>query len=230
MEEHHGQALPGSINPVGTRKALVFHARDLPLERAQWDAIFLAAVGSANRFGLNGVGWRGIVAVKGLRDRTAHSSGADVDYTLARVQVQDARVDYSGNCGNMSSAIGPFAVDEGLVRTPGDGEATVRIHNTNTCKIIHSTFSVRQGRSAEARTLAIPGVDGTGAPVRLDFISRGAPRPETCCPRKAHTVAEVPGRNAVQASLVDASNEYVFVSATDIGLVGTTRRTCWASA
>jgi hypothetical protein len=99
--------------------------------------------------------------------------GADVDYTFAQVQVKDAKVDYSGNCGNMSSAMGPFAYDEKLVDATRTGEAQVRIHNTNTRKIIRSTFGVREGRSIDEGTLVIPGVHGTGAPVRLDFIEPG---------------------------------------------------------
>ena len=63
---------------------------------------------------------------------------ADVDYTKAQVQLREARVDYHSNCGNMSSAIGPFAIDEGLVSAPKDGMTIVRIYNTNTKKIIHN--------------------------------------------------------------------------------------------
>ena len=71
---------------------------------------------------------------------------ADVDYTFGQVAVDAAAVEYGANCGNMSSAIGPFAVDEGLVAA-GDGEVTVRIHNTNTGKLILSRFTVENGRA-----------------------------------------------------------------------------------
>src|SRR6185369_15755125 len=83
-------------------------------------------------------------------------SDAEVDYTFAQVMVKEARVDYSGNCGNMSSAIGPFAVAERLVPV-SDGETLVRIHNTNTRKIIHSAFSVTGGEADVAGELEIPG-------------------------------------------------------------------------
>ena len=81
-------------------------------------------------------------------------------------------MDYRSNCGNMSSAVGPFAVDEGMVRPNGDA-AMVRIFNTNTRKIIRSTFPLEDGRAATDGDLAIPGVAGTGAPVRLDFLAPG---------------------------------------------------------
>src|ERR1700736_1878187 len=116
----------------GTSKAVVFRRSDLPSDRAAWDDIFLAVMGSpdANGRQLDGMGG-GIsslskVCVVGAPTRP----DADVDYTFAQVAVTSAAVDYSGNCGNMSSAVGPFAVDEGLVKAAGN-EAVVRIHNTN---------------------------------------------------------------------------------------------------
>ena len=75
-------------------------------------------------------------------------SDADVDYTFAQIGVTDDTVDYAGNCGNMSSAIGPFAIDEGLVPTPTDGRAVVRIHNTNTGKIIVARFPLDEAATA----------------------------------------------------------------------------------
>src|ERR1700750_2099476 len=115
----------------GTSKAVMFRQEDLPAERAQWDAIFLDVMGSPDPNGrqLDGMGG-GLsslskVCVIGPPSRP----DADVDYTFAQVSVDEALVDYSGNCGNMSSAIGPFAVEEGLVAAPADGEAVVRVHN-----------------------------------------------------------------------------------------------------
>src|SRR5512146_1874296 len=119
----------------GTSKALMFRAADLPAERELWAPIFLGAIGSRDPNGrqLDGLGG-GIsslseVCVIGPPTR----EGADVDYTFAQVSIKDAAVDYSGNCGNMSSAVGPFAVDEGLVSVAQPaGEVAIRIHNTNT--------------------------------------------------------------------------------------------------
>src|SRR5512139_3093965 len=152
----------------GTSNAVVFRAADLPRDRALWDEIFLAAIGSPDPYGrqLDGMGG-GVsslskVCVVGPPTRP----DADIDYTFAQVQVKEAKVDYSGNCGNMSSAMGPFAVDEGLVKVAGS-EALVRVHNTNTKKVIHALFPMDDGLAAVDGDLAIPGVSGTGAPVRL---------------------------------------------------------------
>src|SRR6478672_11604748 len=118
---------------------------------------------------------------------------ADVDYTFAQVLIDKARVDYNSNCGNMSSAIGPFAVDEGLVEKPRDGEAVVRIHNTNTKKIIVSRF----GMDGD---VALDGVAGTGAPIRLEFMQPGGAKTGKLLPTgKATDVLEVEGLGRVAA-------------------------------
>ena len=86
------------------------------------------------------------VSASALARRPSARADADIDYTFAQVLIKEARVDYKSNCGNMSSAVGPFAVDEGLVPAPGE-TATVRIYNTNTQKMIHATFPVAGNRS-----------------------------------------------------------------------------------
>jgi 2-methylaconitate cis-trans-isomerase PrpF len=96
---------------------------------------------------------------------------ADVDYTFAAIGVKNMDVDYSSNCGNMASAIGPFAVDTGMVNAKENGEVTIRIHNTNTGKVIHSTFPVVEGEAAADGAFAIDGVPGTAAKVELAFIN-----------------------------------------------------------
>jgi 2-methylaconitate cis-trans-isomerase PrpF len=146
---------------------------------------------------------------------------ADVDYTFAQVQVKEARVDYGANCGNMSSAVGPFALEEGLVAAT-DGEATVRIFNTNTRKIIHSTFGVHGGRAAVKGALAIPGVAGTGAPIRLDFLDPGGATTGKLLPSgNASDVLDIPGLGRIEVSMVDAANACVFVAAATLGMKGT---------
>jgi len=213
--------IPAAFIRGGTSKALVFHIKDLPANREEWDRIFLKAMGSPDRYGrqLNGMGGGISSLSKVCVIGPPTVEDADVDYTFAQVQVQDALVDYSGNCGNMSSAIGPFAVDEGLVDVARNGEVCVRIHNTNTRKIIVTRFEVCDGESLEEGQLAIPGVDGTGAPVRLDFLEPGGASTGKLLP--TGLVAQALGTHKViQASLIDAANACVFIAASDIGLTG----------
>ena len=215
--------LPAVFMRGGTSKALMFHLRDLPADRAEWDALYLTAMGSPDPHGrqLNGMGG-GVsslskVCVLGPPTRP----DADLDYTFAQILVTEARVDYSGNCGNMSSAVGPFAVEEGLVAA-GDGERIVRIHNTNTKKIINSTFRVKDGRACVEGELEIPGVAGTGSPVRLDFLDPGGAVTGKLLPTgNPRDTLEIPGIGSIEASMVDAANPVVFLAAKALGLKGT---------
>ncbi len=208
----------------GTSKALMLRAADLPPDRADWAPIFLAAIGAPdpNARQLDGMGG-GVsslskVCVIGPPSRP----DADLDYTFAQIGVTTADVDYAGNCGNMSSAVGPFAVDEGLVPRPAGAEAVVRIHNTNTKKIIVARFPMDEGLAAVEGTLAIDGVAGTGAPVRLDFLEPGGGKTGKLLPTGNPTDRlAVPGLGPVAASLVDAANPCVFVRASDLGASGT---------
>ena len=207
----------------GTSKAIMFHARDLPAARDAWDAIFLAAMGSPDPNGrqLDGMGGGVSSLSKVCVIAPSQRGDADIDYTFAQIQVKEARVDYGANCGNMSSAVGPFAVEEGLVPA-ADGEATVRIYNTNTRKLILSTFAVRAGRAEVAGALAIPGVAGSGAPIRLDFLDPGGATTGKLLPSgNAVDVLDVPELGKIEVSMVDAANACVFVAAAALGLKGT---------
>ena len=165
--------LPAVFMRGGTSKAIVFHQRDLPADRSLWDAIFLAAIGSPdpNARQLDGMGGGVSSLSKVCVVGPASRPDADIDYTFAQILVKERRVDYSGNCGNMSSAMGPFAIDEGMVPASGP-EALVRIHNTNTQKIIRARFPMDEGLAAVDGDLAIPGVSGTGAPGRVSATSQ----------------------------------------------------------
>ena len=215
--------IPAVFMRGGTSNAIVLHERDLPRERAWRDEIFLAAIGSPDPYGrqLDGMGGGISSLSKVCVVGTPSRADADIDYTFAQVQVKEAKVDYSGNCGNMSSAMGPFAVDEGLVKVSGN-EALVRIHNTNTKKIIHACFALDNGLAAVDGDLAIPGVAGTGAPVRLEFRDPGGASTGKLLPTgNVIDILDVPGVGRIRASLVDAANACCFLDAADLGLTGT---------
>lgn len=207
----------------GTSKAVVFRQEDLPRDRAAWDPIFLAALGSPDPNGrqLDGMGGGLSSVSKVCVIGPPSRPDADVDYTFAQVSVRDATVDYSGNCGNMSSAMGPFAVDEALVAAPRDGRTAVRIHNTNTGTIIVGHFDVVDGLAETEGGLAIDGVAGTGAAVRLEFLEPGGSRTGRLLPTgRARDTLEVAGLGPIEASLVDAASPYVFVEAAAVGKTG----------
>lgn len=202
----------------GTSRGLVFHTRDLPTDRKDWDSIFLAAMGVPDPLGRNLDGMGGglsslnKVCIVGPSDR----ADADVDYTFAQCAVKEARVDYAGNCGNMSAAIGPFAVEEGLVVAPRQGDAVVRVHNTNTGKIIVSRFPVEDGALVSSGELEIDGVTGSAAPIRLEFLAPGGAKTGKLLP----TGMAVQVLEGIEISCIDAANPSVFVDAQSLGKSG----------
>lgn len=210
----------------GTSRALIFHRDDLPPlgpegSRAPWDAVFTAALGSpdSGMRQLDGMGG-GIsslskVAVVGAPSR----SDADVDYTFAQVGVDSPTVGYKGNCGNISSAIGPYAVDEGLVATDGE-EAVVRIHNTNTGKIIRARFPLVGGKAAVKGDYVLQGVEGSGAAIRLDFLQPGGSVTGKIFPtgRLVDTLALETGD--ISVTLIDVANPLAVVEASALGMRG----------
>jgi 2-methylaconitate isomerase len=216
-------SFPAVFMRGGTSKAVMFHAHDLPADRTAWDPIFLAAMGSPDPNGrqLDGMGG-GISSLSKICVLAPSShEDADIDYTFAQVLIREPHVDYKGNCGNMSSAVGPFAVDERLVRADRDS-TTVRIFNTNTAKLIHATFPVRHGRARYDGTLQIPGVAGTGAAIKLDFLDPGGATTGVLLPTgNVVDRLDVPGIGPIDVSMVDAANACAFVRAADLGLSGT---------
>ena len=207
----------------GTSKAVIFRADDLPLERDRWAPIFLGVIGSPDPHGrqLDGMGGGVSSLSKVCVIGPPTHPDADVDYTFAQVSVRSATVDYSGNCGNMSSAVGPFAIDEGLVQADG-AEAVVRIHNTNTKKLIVARFAIDDGRAAVEGDFVLPGVSGTGAAVRLEFLDPGGAGTGRLLPTgNVIDRLDVARHGAFEVSMIDAANPCVFVAAESLGMAGT---------
>jgi len=215
-------AIPALFMRGGTSKAVMFHAHDLPPNRSEWDPLFLSAMGSPDPFGrqLNGMGGGLSSLSKVCVIAPSRRTDADVEYTFAQVLIKEARVDYRGNCGNMSSAVGPFAVDRKVVKCENN-PATIRIYNTNTHRIIHATFFLEDGSTRYDGDLVIPGVPGTGAPIRLDFLEPGGATTGKLLPTgRVREQLSIPGVGKLEVSMVDAGSACVFVRADEIGLSG----------
>lgn len=227
--------IPSAYYRGGTSRGLVFHAHDLPGDRTAWDPIFRGTLGSPDSYGrqLDGLGG-GISSLSKICvvGPATTRDDAHVDFTFVQVGVRDGGVDYSGNCGNLTSAVGPYAVDRGLVdlrdvvvnaeRSPegNDGTATVRIYNTNTDKLVESTFpvSVCDGEAAVAEgDFAIDGVAGTGARIKLDFLYPAGSKTGTMLPT-GNVVDIIDG---VRATCIDVGNPCIFLSASELDIDGT---------
>jgi 2-methylaconitate cis-trans-isomerase PrpF len=198
-----------------------FHAADLPGERGRIEPILLDVFGSPDARQINGLGGATSLTSKAAIIAPPSLANADVDYTFGQVSVTTAAVDWGGNCGNISSAVGPFAIDLGYVPA-GDGHQTVRIHNTNTGKIIVAHVPVDQGRTIVEGDFSIPGVPGTGARIDLDFLEPAGSYAGRLLPTgRACDVVTLPDGRQVEVSLVDAANPVVFMDARDLGMTGT---------
>jgi 2-methylaconitate isomerase len=209
----------------GTSRAVLFKEEDLAgYSEAERDAIILAAIGSPDPYGreLDGLGG-GISSLSkaGIIGKAPPDSGADVTFKFAQIDVTQPRVEYLGNCGNISSAIGPFAIDEGLVPAV-EGTTLVTVLSVNTQQRYIAHIPVANGRAEPEGEYALDGVSGTAAPIELEFLDPGGSQGRGLLPtgqvRDRFTLAD--GRT-VEASVVDAANPFVFVRAADLGAVGT---------
>ncbi len=215
-------ALPAVFMRGGTSKGLFFHRRDLPAERAEWDALFLAALGSPDPHGrqLDGMGGGISSLSKVVAVSPSARPGVDVDYLFGQVAVGQVQVDYRSNCGNLTAAVGHFAVDEGLVQA-ADGEAALALHNENLDQRIEARFPVAGGRAVTEGGTVLDGVAGRGAPIALSFLEPGGAVTGRLLPTgRAKDALDVPGAGAIEATLIDAATAVVVVRAADLGLAG----------
>jgi len=203
----------------GTSRALVFRAEDLPPEPSLQDALLLAAMGSPDPEGrqVDGVGGghplTSKVAIVGPSSRPE----ADVDYTFAQVVVDSPTVERHSNCGNISAAVGPFALDEGMVET-SEPLTRIRIFNTNTQKLIVAEVPTRGGSFDPEGDYELPGVPGRGSRIDLEYMEPGGALTGALLPTGNEVdVLDVDGE-PIPVSIVDAATPAVFVRASEIGM------------
>lgn len=219
--------VPCMIIRGGTSKGLYFLERDLPADEAARDAILLRVMGSPDVKQIDGLGGAASVTSKVAIVGVSNRPDADVDYTFCQVSVDKALVSTKGNCGNISSGVGPFAIERGLVKVT-EPVTYVRVFNTNTNKVIIEEVQCENGSVKYDGDFAIAGVPGTASPIKLRFVrpsgtlkSRPAEGTDLLPTGNAVDTLEIPDFGPVQVSIVDAANPLVFVKAADLGLKGT---------
>ena len=214
------QSIPCQIYRGGTSKGVFFAEKDLPPAGPVRDNAILAIMGSPDVRQIDGLGGSVSTTSKIAIIAPSKMPGCDVDYTFGQVSLDVPLVDYKSNCGNILSAVGPYAVDNGLV--PAAGETTlVRIYNTNTKKVINSYVPTPGGVVEYAGDCVIPGVPGSAAPIRIAFVHpAGAVTGRLLPTGSPRDILEVPGLGKLEVSFVDSTNPLVFVRASDLGLAG----------
>lgn len=204
----------------GTSKAVFFHQNDMPEDREKWQPFLLDVLGSPDARQIDGLGGANSLTSKVAIIKESSREDADVDYTFGQVSLTQPLVDFKGNCGNISSAVGPYAIDQGLVKVT-EGVTKVRIYNTNTKKIIVSEVEVEVGKPKVDGNCIIPGVPGSGSPVYLSFINpEGSVTGKLLPTGKPMDIIKT-SFGEIPISIVDAANPLVFVNASDVGLKGT---------
>lgn len=212
--------IPAVYMRGGTSKGAYLMMSDLPEDPVLRDKVILKIYGSPDVRQIDGIGGADPLTSKVALIAPSSREGVDVDYTFGYVGIKEAVVDYDGNCGNMSSGVGPFAIQQGLVKAE-EPITKVRIYNTNTKKIIEAEVPVKNGEVITEGDYAIDGVPGTGAKIVLNFLNSGGAKTGKLLPtgNVVDTITLMSGKK-VRVSLVDAANPSVFVKAEDIGLTG----------
>lgn len=212
--------IPCTIMRGGTSRGVYMLENYLPKEEKERDELLLKVMGSPDVRQVNGLGGAASVTSKVAIVSVSQRPDADVDYTFAQVAVDKPVVSYKGNCGNISSGVGPYAIEQGLVKIT-EPVTTVRIYNTNTDKIIAEEVEVENGAVKYDGDFSIAGVAGTGAPIKLKFLNPAGSISGKLLPTgNAVDVLEVPGLGSLEVSIVDAANPLVFARAKDLGLTG----------
>ena len=205
----------------GSSKALFVAEADLPKDPKARDRFLLALFGSPDKRQIDGLGGADYLTSKCAIIGPPTLRGADVDYTIAQVSVEHPVVSFDTNCGNISAAVGPYAIEEGIVK-PVEPWTEVRVHNTNTGKILRLKVPVKDGHPVSEGDFEIDGVPGTGAEIMLDFaLTEGAATGRLLPTGHASDRIDLQtlGRS-VEISVVDVANPCVYVRARDLGLTG----------
>lgn len=204
----------------GTSKAVFFNGKDLPESIDARDKIILSAFGSPDRRQIDGMGGANTSTSKCAIITKSERPGIDVDYDFGQVDVNNPIVGKTMNCGNISSAVGPYAIDEGFVEAV-EPVTTVHIYNINTDKVIIAQVPVKEGRAMTEGDFSIDGVPGTGAKIMLKFVNpQGAASGKLLPTGNPKDQIEIDGKT-YEYSFVDAANPVIFVHSEDFGITGT---------
>lgn len=227
--------IPATYIRGGTSKGVFFRLQDLPeaaqIPGAARDALLLRVIGSPDPYGkqIDGMGGATSSTSKTVILAKSSKSDHDVDYLFGQVSIDKAFVDWSGNCGNLSAAVGSFAISAGLVdtsRIPQNGKATVRIWQANIGKTIIAHVPMINGEVQESGDFELDGVTFPAAEVQLEFIDPAADEDGEGSGSMFPTGnlvddLDVPGVGTFKATLINAGIPTIFVNAKDIGYTGT---------
>lgn len=213
--------LPCSIYRGGTSKGVFFMKDVLPEDDNELKEVLLKVMGSPDVRQIDGLGGAVSTTSKVAIISKEEKEDWDVNYTFAQVSVDKAVVSFAGNCGNISSAVGVFAIENNLVETTSP-VTIVKVYNTNTKKLICEHVPTPDGKVTYKGDFSISGVPGTGSKIELEFMNPAGSFTGKLLPTgNVVDILDVDGVGEVKVSIVDAANPLVYVDARDIKLKGT---------
>lgn len=210
-----------SIFRGGTSKGVFIKEEDLPENKEDRDQILLKVMGSPDERQIDGLGGSVSTTSKVAIISKESKKDWDVNYTFAQVQIDKPFVSYAGNCGNISSAVGVYALENKMVEITSP-ITTVRVYNTNTKKLIHEHIPTPNGEITYEGDFAISGVPGTGSKIELEFLDpEGSFTGKLLPTGQTKDMLSIEGFGDIAVSIVDAANPLVYIKAGDIGFTGT---------
>ncbi|WP_330502445.1 PrpF domain-containing protein [Peribacillus frigoritolerans] len=211
--------VPVVVMRGGTSKGVFLNFEHMPSNRSLWEDFLLDVMGSPDRRQIDGLGGANSLTSKAAIIKKSESPEFDVEYTFAQISIDNQMVDFKGNCGNISSAVGPYAIEQGLVPIQ-EPVTTVKIFNTNTQKLIIAEVEVENGQVKKEGSCSIPGVPGKGSPIYLSFTRAEGAVTGKLFPT-GNPIDMIKTKDwLIQVSIIDVANPLVFVRAQDIGLNG----------
>jgi hypothetical protein len=222
--------IPALYMRGGTSKGVFFRLQDLPADPARRERILMRVIGSPDRYGkhIDGMGGATSSTSKVVLLSPSSRLGCDVDYLFGQVAIDEAVVDWSGNCGNLSAAVGPAAIHLGLVPMPSDGTATIRIWQANIGKRIVARVPIAGGAVVEEGDFELDGVTFPAAEIALEFLdlagdeaAAGAAEAAMFPTGRRIDHIFVPGVGSMETTLMTAGLPTLYVDAASLGLAGT---------
>ena len=220
--------IPAVYMRGGTSKGVFFDPADLPTDPLARDRILLRVIGSPDPYGkhIDGMGAATSSTAKVVLITKSSRPDCDVDYLFGGLAVDKSTIDWSGNCGNLTAAVGPYAISMGLVQAPTEGWATVRIWQANIGKKIIAHVPMQNGEVQEEGNFELDGVTFPAAEIKLEFIDPGADESDgesgSMLPTGHRTDSlEVPGVGTFEVTLINAGLPTIFVEAKSLGFTGT---------
>ncbi|WP_240056522.1 2-methylaconitate cis-trans isomerase PrpF [Bacillus mesophilum] len=220
--------IPAVYMRGGTSKGVFFLKENLPDDPNILDEVLLRCIGSPDPYGqqIDGMGGATSSTSKVVIISKSNRPGCDVNYRFGQVAIGKPLVDWSGNCGNLTSAVGPFAISKGLIDAPYNGIATVNIWQENIGKKIIAHVPVQNGEVQELGEFVLDGVAFPAAEIKLEFIEPGGSDGESgeggCMLPTGNVIdrLQIPEIGEIEVTLLNAGNPAIFIAASSLGLTG----------